>query len=61
MRIKDSAILLGINYQTAKSIIRRFRATGKIERSNRILKYGNEDDFPNSGTEEKLISDQYKN
>lgn len=43
LRIKDAAIILNINYQTAKSIIRRFRATGKIIRSNRILKYANDE------------------
>lgn len=44
LRIKDAAVVLNINYQTAKSIIRRFRATGKIQRSNRILKYANDDE-----------------
>ena len=39
VRIKDAARDLKINYQTAKSIIRRFRVTGKIVRCNRILKY----------------------
>ncbi|TNV84150.1 hypothetical protein FGO68_gene4932 [Halteria grandinella] len=38
MRIKEAAHALNINYQTAKSIIRRYRATGKITRTNRILK-----------------------
>jgi hypothetical protein len=35
MRIKDAAAYLKLNYHTAKSIIRRYRVTGKIERANR--------------------------
>ncbi len=35
--IKEASQSMGVNYQTAKSIIRRFRQTGKIERVNRIL------------------------
>lgn len=35
--IKEAAEQIGINYQTAKSIIRRFRQTGKIERINKIV------------------------
>jgi len=34
MRIKDAATALNINYQTAKSIIRRFRAAGLADRKS---------------------------
>jgi hypothetical protein len=34
--IKEASVRVNINYQTAKSIIRRFRQTGKIERINKI-------------------------
>jgi molybdenum-dependent DNA-binding transcriptional regulator ModE len=38
MGVKQASEELGINYQTAKSIIRRYRLSGKIERINRILR-----------------------
>jgi hypothetical protein len=38
MKIKDASQLLNINYQTSKSIMRLYRQTGKMDRSNRILK-----------------------
>lgn len=36
--VKDACKLLNIKYQTAKSIVRRFKQTGKAERKNKILK-----------------------
>ncbi len=38
MNVKEASRLLGIKYQTAKSIMRRYMKTGKINRCNKILK-----------------------
>jgi transposase len=36
MRVTDASKTLGINYQTAKSILRRYHLTGEISRKYRI-------------------------
>jgi Mn-dependent DtxR family transcriptional regulator len=36
--LKDISRALNIKYQTAKSIVRRYRQNGRVERKNRILK-----------------------
>jgi predicted site-specific integrase-resolvase len=38
MNVKEASRVLGIKYQTAKSIMRRYVKTGKIDRCNKILK-----------------------
>jgi transposase len=38
MHVKEASRKLNMKYQTAKSIMRRFVKTGRVERCNKILK-----------------------
>lgn len=40
MEVKQASKLLNMKYQTAKSILRRYKQTGKADRCNKILKKG---------------------